>query len=106
MPNSISINDIIKVADNYFGIVLDVFENGYMTTAGFVLKEHAEKHEGVMSISYDSDHADQLPVEWPDMLWLDDNGNRQKIKEIRWDLDERGPVYVMSDGTRSEVVTC
>lgn len=94
------IGDVAKVAENVYGRVLDVYDNGCMTTAGFT--EDMESY-AVDSVTYDSEHADCMPVGFPDMLWLDDNNVRQHIKEILW--DNEGDVFLMADGTLSGTVT-
>ena len=95
-----NIGDVVEVAENVYGKVLDIYENGCMTTAGFT---ESKESVAVDSVTYDSEHADCMPVGFPEMLWLDDNNVRQHIKEILWDTE--GAVYLMEDGTVSETVT-
>lgn len=92
----------VKVDENTFGLVTEEFTNGYMTTAGFTTDGEAQPD--VLSITYDSDHADCLPIDWPVMYWLDDNGIRQKLDSILWE-NETGPVYRMRDGSLSYTIT-
>ena len=88
-----------------FVIKLNEYSNGIETTAGLYKPEDLELiAEGyIAGITYDSDHATELPVDWPEFITLDDNNVRQKIKEIHW--NRSGKKYEMEDGTFSEEVT-
>lgn len=79
------------------------YQNGIDTTGGFYSKDELETAYNVISITYDSKHATELPLAWPRMKFLDDNNNRQLIKDIRFETD--GPAYIMQDGTLSMEVT-
>lgn len=89
-----------------FGKLLEEYSNGYLLTCGFYPKEElTEVQDEVISITYDSNACTELPINWPDLLVLDDNDKRQKIKQIDFDFKDDGPVYLMEDGTRSWEVT-
>ena len=80
------------------------YSNGIETTGGLFKPEELEEYaENIFGITYDSDHATELPVDWPDLLVLDDRDIRQKIKEIHWNRVSKK--YEMEDGTFSEEVT-
>lgn len=90
---------------------LPVFVIGYgEPCAGFIetsdgdyrVEDLIEVDSEVISTTYDSAHATELPVHWHRMKWLDDNNKRQFIKEI---LFEQSPAFVMADGSLSERVT-
>lgn len=96
--------DIIEVAPNVFGRILNLYENGYETTAGFV--EKLNINNNMLSVTYDSNHAEQLPFNWNEFLWLDDNNKRQKLSDIIWENRSKNkPVYLMEDGSYSWTVT-
>ena len=99
-----NVGDITEVQPNVFGKILNQYENGYETTAGFVRELNINNN--MISITYDSDHAEQLPFGWTDMLWLDDHNKRQHIKDIVWD-NRKGslPLYLMEDDSYSWTVT-
>lgn len=94
---------IVKVKDNIFGEVINEYTNGYDTTAGFIDKENLLK-VNTTSITYNSKHYTCLPVEWPDLLWLDDLNKVQKIKDIIFKQDCKAP-YIMENGYKSSTVT-
>lgn len=77
------------------------YTNGIETTGGFYTEDQLEE-SNCPCITYDSEHYVELPLEWPDMEFIDDNNRRQKIREIRHDEE---PAYVMADGSLSEEVT-
>lgn len=79
------------------------YQNGIETTGGFYFKDELESAYNAISITYDSKHATELPLNWPHIKFLDDNNNRQFIKDIRFETN--GPAYVMQDGTLSNEVT-
>lgn len=79
------------------------YQNGIETSGGFYPKDELESAYNAISITYDSYHATELPLDWPRMQFLDDNNNRQFIKDIRFEAD--GPAYIMQDGTLSNEVT-
>jgi hypothetical protein len=93
-------DEIVKVSDNVFGRILNEYSNGFETTAGFVKTKEVSD---CLSVTYDQDHWDCLPVGWPRMRWLDDNNKRQFIKQVMFDAKDYP--YVMADGTRSRTVT-
>ena len=96
--------DVTEVLPNVFGKILNQYENGFETTAGFV--KDLNINNDVVSITYDSDHAEQLPFKWNEELWLDDNNKRQKLSDIIWENRlENKPVYLMEDGSYSWTVT-
>lgn len=98
----IELNEVYKVKDSIMYVrVLAEYTNGYDTTAGFYKEEDLIK-ANCLSITYDADHCTELPVDWPDRYFLDDNDKRQKIREI--DFGNEFP-YIMEDGTRSKGVT-
>lgn len=78
------------------------YQNGIETTGGFYSKNELEPAYNAISITYDSKHATELPLNWPKIEFLDDNNKRQFIKDIRYE-DE--PAYVMQDGILSNEVT-
>lgn len=97
------IGHTVMVVDTVYAIVLEVLDKGFITTAGYVDEDFPAEVD-CKSITYTSDHADCLPVEWADMLWLDDNDKRQRLKDILWDRPQ-GPVFRMEDGFISDSVT-
>ena len=95
-----------KVKDQVrFVRVLEEYTNGLLTTGGLYQADDLEdtNQNLIVSITYDSDAATELPINWPDIEVLDDNDKRQKIKEINFETD--GPAYLMEDGTYSWEVT-
>lgn len=92
---------VVVVRENVFGRILNEYDNGYETTAGFVPKPATEVK--TWSITYDSEHARELPVAWPRMQFIDDNNKRQFIKSIDYENDF--DAYLMADGSRSMEVT-
>lgn len=99
-------NNILKVKNQIkFVVKYNEYADGIETSAGLYSAEDLEDAQGylVFGITYDSAHATELPVEWPDIEVLDDNDKRQKIKQIHW--DRQSLRYEMNDGTFSETVT-
>lgn len=99
-------SDILKVKDQIkFVVKYNEWADGIETSAGLYQPEELEDAQGylIFGITYDSAHATELPVEWPDIEVLDDNDRRQKIKQIHWDRNNKR--YEMEDGTFSETVT-
>ena len=92
----------VKGVERYV-IHIAEYQNGIETTGGFYSKDEIEPAYNVMSITYDSKHATELPVAWPQMMFLDDNNKRQFIKDIKFETN--GPAYIMQDGTLSNEVT-
>ena len=91
-----------QVDDAKFVIGLSEYLNGWETTAGFY--EHPKEcDQNVTCITYDSLHSNELPIDWPEMYWLDDNNKRQRIKSI--DFDDIICAFAMEDGTKSREVT-
>lgn len=92
----------VKGEEKYV-IHIATYQNGIETTGGFYKQDELERvFVNVLSITYDSKHATELPLAWPRMKFLDDSNNRQFIKAIRYE-DE--PAYIMQDGTLSNEVT-
>lgn len=87
--------------------VLEEYTNGLLTTGGFYQTDDLEDTDQnlIVSVTYDSNACTELPINWPDLLVLDDNNKRQKIKQIDFDIKDEGPVYLMEDDTRSWEVT-
>lgn len=83
-------------------IKLNEFTNGVETTGGLYREEELKEVDDVISITYDSEHATELPVQWKNMFFLDDNNKVQKIKRILYDS---APAYEMEDGFYSYEVT-
>lgn len=85
----------------YVGYIAD-YDNGILTTGGLYHGNEIRevKDEVLGGISYGPDGRTELPVNWPDMMWADDNNKRQKIKSIDFDTEEYPP-FIMEDGTRS-----
>lgn len=99
-------SNILKVKGQIkFVIKYNEWANGIETSAGLYQAEDLEDIKGpfVFGITYDSVHATELPTDWPDILVLDDNDKRQKIKQIHWSRKDKR--YEMEDGTFSETVT-
>lgn len=94
------VGSITRVDENIYGIILNKYANGYETTAGVVTELKIEKD--IYSITYDSEHAVDLPFDWPSLLVLDDNNKRQHIKKIFFDSDK---AYLMEDNSFSYTVT-
>ncbi len=92
----------VKGQERYV-IYIAEYQNGIETTGGFYKQDELERlFIKALSITYDSEHATELPLAWPRMQFLDDNNKRQFIKAIRYE-DE--PAYIMQDGTLSNEVT-
>lgn len=92
----------VKGEERYV-IHIATYQNGVETTGGFYKQNELERvFVNILSITYDSKHATELPLAWPRMQFLDDNNKRQFIKGIRF---EQEPAYIMADGTLSNEVT-
>ena len=99
-------NSILKVKDQViFVIKYNEWANGIETSAGLYQADELEDAQSylIFGITYDSDHATELPANWPDIEGLDDNDKRQKIKQIHWSRKDKR--YEMEDGTFSETIT-
>lgn len=82
---------------------LATYDNGILTTGGLYKAEELEDMSGVViSITYNAAACTELPVNWHDIQFLDDNNKRQRIKEIIFNTDKP---YLMEDGTLSQEVT-
>lgn len=93
--------EVVAVSDGIYGRVLDIYTNGYETTAGFA-ELNAEACGGMVSVTFDGEHCTELPFEWPKLLFLDDRDKRLRIKEIKY--GNLRP-YIMEDGHASGDVT-
>ena len=82
---------------------LATYDNGILTTGGLYKAEELEDMSGVViGITYNATACTELPVNWHDIQFLDDNNKRQYIKEIIFNTDKP---YLMEDGTLSQEVT-
>lgn len=82
---------------------LATYDNGILTTGGLYKAEELEDMPGVViGITYNAAACTELPVNWHDIQFLDDNNKRQRIKEIIFNTDKP---YLMEDGTLSQEVT-
>lgn len=82
---------------------LATYDNGILTTGGLYKVEELEDMPGVViGITYNAAACTELPVNWHDIQFLDDNNKRQRIKEIIFNTDKP---YLMEDGTLSQEVT-
>lgn len=82
---------------------LATYDNGILTTGGLYKAEELEDMSGVViGITYNAAACTELPVNWHDIQFLDDNNKRQRIKEIIFNTDKP---YLMEDGTLSQEVT-
>lgn len=82
---------------------LATYDNGILTTGGLYKAEELEEIHGfVIGITYNAAACTELPVNWHDIQFLDDNNKRQYIKEIIFNTDKP---YLMEDGTLSQEVT-
>src|SRR5574344_72872 len=82
---------------------LSTYDNGILTTGGLYKAEELEEISGiVIGITYNAAACTELPVDWPRIRFLDENNNRQFIKEIIFNTDKP---YLMEDGTLSQEVT-
>ena len=97
-------NKVYKVKNqNRFVKYLATYENGILTTGGLYKAEELEEMSGiVIGITYNAAACTELPVDWYNIRFLDDNNNRQLIKEILFNTDKP---YLMEDGTLSQEVT-
>lgn len=95
---------VYKVKDQVrFVKHLATYDNGILTTGGLYKAEELEEIPVfVIGITYNADACTELPVNWHDMQFLDDNNKRQHIKEIIFNTDKP---YLMEDGTLSQEVT-
>ncbi|MBP5594527.1 MAG: hypothetical protein J6Y02_04030 [Pseudobutyrivibrio sp.] len=99
---NVNIGDVLEVYPNIFGKVISEYSNGYETTCGFVKTADAHVNNDVVSITYLSDYADCLPVNYFDIEWLDDRDKRLTIKEVKLGTLD---AFVMEDGHHSQHVT-
>ena len=98
----IELGKVYKVKDQQRYVrTLAEYANGYDTTGGFYDESLLEPTDCV-SVTYGPEACTELPVEWPDMYWLDDKDKRQKIIDIKF--GSKWP-YIMEDGTKSQEVT-
>lgn len=82
---------------------LATYDNGILTTGGLYKAEELDEMPGVViGITYSAAACTELPVNWHDIQFLDDNNKRQYIKEIIFNTDKP---YLMEDGTLSQEVT-
>lgn len=82
---------------------LATYDNGILTTGGLYKVEELEEIPGfVIGITYNATACTELPVNWHDIQFLDDNNKRQRIKEIIFNTDKP---YLMEDGVLSQEVT-
>ncbi len=93
--------DTVEVPGGACAEVLCWYSNGCFTSAGLYREE--ELSPGTGRVVWQSAAALWLPVEWPSMLWEDDSGTVQKIKEVRFSKsqdseDPEEPLFVMEDG--------
>lgn len=80
-----------------------MYDNGILTTGGLYKAEELEEMSGqVIGITYNAAACTELPVNWHDIQFLDDNNKRQFIKEVLFNKDKP---YLMEDGTLSQEVT-
>lgn len=95
---------IYKVKDqSRFVKHLATYENGILTTGGLYKVEELEEMSGiVIGITYNAAACTELPVDWHNIRFLDDNDKRQFIKEVLFGSDKP---YLMEDGTLSQEVT-
>lgn len=77
-------------------------DEGYVLTTCGVFKKDELIEADSPCITYNSDSCTELPVNWAEHEWLDDNNKRQKIKVIRFGEE---PAYLMEDDTLSREVT-
>lgn len=98
--------------DDKIGIPLAVYDNGTLTTAGFI--ESGKEIEAEGPVTYLGHAGTEVPVNWHYLLWIDDTGKKQKLKAIEFEevnlcVEEhraaREPVFVMEDGHKSWSVT-
>ena len=82
---------------------LATYDNDILTTGGLYKAEELEEIPGfVIGITYNAAACTELPVDWHNIRFLDDNNNRQFIKEILFNTDKP---YLMEDDTLSQEVT-
>jgi hypothetical protein len=78
------------------------YQNGILTTGGLYKEEDLESLSGeVIGVTYNAAACTELPIDWHDRLFLDDNNNRQHILDILFETDRP---YLMEDGYRSQEV--
>ena len=99
---NVNIGDVLEVFPNIFGRVLNEYSNGYETTAGFVKRLETKVNNDVTSITYISDYADCLPINYFELEWLDDRDKRLSIKEVKIGLPA---AFIMEDGYASQHIT-
>lgn len=99
---NVNVGDVLEVFPNIFGRILNEYSNGYETTCGFVKRTDAHVNNNAVSITYTSEYADCLPVNYFELNWLDDRNKRLKIKEVKL---ERLDAFIMEDGYASQHVT-
>ena len=97
-------NRVYKVKDqNRFVKYLSTYKNGILTTGGLYRADELEEMPGIIiGVTYNAAACTELPVDWYNIRFLDDNNNRQLIKEILFNTDKP---YLMEDGTLSQEVT-
>lgn len=95
---------VYKVKDQVrFVKHLATYDNGILTTGGLYKAEELEEMSvQVIGITYNAAACTELPVNWHDIQFLDDNNKRQFIKEVLFNTDKP---YLMEDGTLSQEVT-
>lgn len=97
---------VLKISNNVYGLQCNEYTNGIETTAGFVKTEDVEYADSDLPVTYDSQHALMLPVNFYDCLWLDDRNKRMKLKEVLFENADKGdPIFVMEDGYISGSIT-
>lgn len=109
-------NDVIgkhvKIGTNIYAIVYATYENGYMTTAGF-LEDIELADVDRVPVLYIGEAALELPINWPHIYALDDKGNKQMIQSVDFEyinacinsgMQVSNAVYRMADGYRSKAV--
>lgn len=105
-PSS-STTGIVGIEDGLRAVYICQYSNGHFTSAG--LRDEVFPDPGTGPVLWHSSAAIHLPVEWPDMLWEDDNGKKQKMHMVLFDScaedeDVDEPVFLMEDGTLSWTV--
>jgi hypothetical protein len=115
--------DVVSDPGYYFASVIrEVTISGtpcLITTIGIVATKHAipitrDSIIGNRGLSYNSDSALYLPADWPKKRWYNDAGEIKTIDYIDFehvkaytakDSIATKPVYIMTDGTTSWMVT-
>ena len=94
------INEIV-CTETCDALLLNVFADGYETTAGFFDTVADSHHQGLCKFT--APYRSLLPVVWYDMQCYDDKGNDiGKLRAIRWDL-ETDDCFVTSKGIYNNV---